>query len=495
MTAPKPVATTFACLYLALATPAAAAPASAIPGAGATLTLKDCRLTRPGSGGVAARCGELRVPEDYNEPQGRAIGLHVAVVPALGGGSGVEPLFVLAGGPGQAATAFYSAVAPAFGAIARTHDIVLVDQRGTGGSARLDCHFPDDFAARSPPPAEIARLSAQCLAALPHPPQYYTTSNAVRDLDAVRAALGYPSLSLYGASYGTRVAQHYARRYPHKVQALILDGVVPPQAVLGPAIAADAQRALALTLARCRDRPECRQAFGDPADDLTSLQARLAKAPVSVSVADPSTARPVTVQFGGAQLGSALRLLSYSAPSAALLPLLLHSAAGGDVGNLAAQYVLYSHELDEEIAYGMHNAVTCTEDVPYFGAADRDAMARTYLGTTEFDALVAMCASWPRGARDADLAEPLHSAVPALILSGEADPVTPPANGERAAQGFTDVVHLVLPGQGHGQLGTGCMPELMARFLKSHTTRALDTRCVGRVTPAPFFLDYAGPAP
>ena len=113
------------------------------------LALHDCRLDRPGGGGLAARCGVLTVPEDYDRPGGRLRRRRVAVVPALGPGG--EPLFVLAGGPGQAATAFYAGVAPAFGPLARTHDIVLVDQRGTGGSARLDCRFPNDFSIRTPP--------------------------------------------------------------------------------------------------------------------------------------------------------------------------------------------------------------------------------------------------------------------------------------------------------------------------------------------------------
>ncbi len=466
---------------------------AATAGSRGSVVLKDCRLTRPGAGGVAARCGTLTVPEDYADPTGRTIELNLAVIPALAGSG--EPLFVLAGGPGQAATQFYTAVSPAFGPVARTHDIVLVDQRGTGGSSRLDCRFPDDFAIRTPPPAELERLSAACVAGLQVRPQFYTTSIAIRDLDAVRDALGYEALSLYGASYGTRVAQHYQRRYPTRVRALILDGVVPPDAVLGPGIAADAQRALDLLFARCDAEPACHAAFPAPASDYRALRDRLERAPLALSVADPATAKPTAVSFGPEQLGSTLRLLSYSATTAALVPLLLHTALEGDARPLAAQFVLYSHELDAEIAYGMHNAVACTEDVPFFGALDRQAMKRTYLGTVEIDALVAMCRAWPRGERDADLAAPLRARAPALILSGEADPVTPPAFGERAATGFVDVRHLILRGQGHGQLGTGCVPDLMASFLKEHSTHALDSHCAQRIAPVPFFIDFAGPAP
>lgn len=478
-----PLATLVAALVALFAT----APA----GAG-TLSLADCRLAGP-AGSVAARCGWLEVPEDYAAPAGARIRLKVAVVPALGVRG--EPLYILAGGPGQAATTFYTAVAPAFAPLARTHDLVLVDQRGTGASARLDCDFPADLATRTPAPAELERLSAACAAALGDRVRHYTTSVAVRDLESVREALGHSVISLYGASYGTRVAQHYARHHAARVRALVLDGVVPTDAILGPDIAPSAQRALALTFARCAAAPGCASAFPDPAADDRTVRAALAQRTVALTLSHPSTAAPVAVSFGPQQYASTLRLLSYSATTSALLPLLVHRAAAGDYRPLAAQFVLYSARLDEEIAYGMHNAVTCTEDAPYYRPADRVASEGTYLGTVEFDALVAMCHAWPAGDRDADLAAPLTSTVPALLLSGEADPVTPPAYGERAARSFANAKHLVLRGQGHGQLGTGCVPDLMRRFLDTHDAVSLDARCTEHAAPPPFFIDEAGPAP
>ena len=84
----------------------------------------------------------------------------------------------------------------------------------------------------------------ECLDALPHDPRFFTTSIAVRDLEAARVALGYDGLNLYGSSYGTRVAQHFARRYPESTRTVIIDGVVPPQVPLGPEIATESQRAL-----------------------------------------------------------------------------------------------------------------------------------------------------------------------------------------------------------------------------------------------------------
>ena len=486
-----PAVVALACLLL-MAPSVAPAEARDEARAGATgsarLALSDCRLRSEGAPGVSARCGTLTVPENYAAPGERSITLRVAVVPTLSAHPG-EPLFVLAGGPGQAATDFYSAVAPAFGFVARHHDVVLVDQRGTGGSQPLKCQLPEDPVASQASLAQLEALSRACLRSLDGRPAFYTTSVAVRDLDAVREALGIPQLSLYGASYGTRVAQHFVRRYPDRVRRVILDGVVDPSTVVGATATADSAAALAKVLARCAANARCHATFPDPAADLAAAKARVGARPVAVALADPATGAPRDVTISDDELSGALRLLSYSGASAALIPLLLHSAAAGDFRPLAAQVLLYGQKLDAHLAYGMHLAVVCTEDAPDFPPGSATSADR------QLAALAAMCRPWPAGVRDADLRAPLRAAVPALVLSGEADPVTPAANGDRAAAGFAGARHLVLPGQGHGQLGTGCVPELMAAFLGEAAASALDTHCIDRLRPAPFFLDYAGPAP
>ncbi len=132
------------------------------------------------------------MPEDPERPAGKHIELAVAVVPAIATRAKPDPLFLLAGGPGQGAIEGFAPLLGAFAGIHRERDLVLVDQRGTGGSNRLDCDMPDDaLESAEISPAEIRRLARECLAKLPGRPEFYTTSIAVRDLDAVRAALGY----------------------------------------------------------------------------------------------------------------------------------------------------------------------------------------------------------------------------------------------------------------------------------------------------------------
>ncbi|HEX4387767.1 MAG TPA: alpha/beta fold hydrolase [Steroidobacteraceae bacterium] len=462
------------------------------------LALTPCQIEHPLKLTVLpAECAVLEVPENPQDPLGRQIPLHVARVPAISRNKPPDPLFVLAGGPGQAASAFYATVAGAFERIHRERDIVLVDQRGTGASNRLDCPEDGDALYLSSD-AEITRSTRRCLEALSTRAHvaFYTTGLAVTDLERVRAALGYERIDLYGASYGTRVAQQYLRSYPARVRAVILDGVVPPSLVLGPAVATDAQHALSAILARCAADGLCHTHFPDPQADYTAVRATLAAHAVPVTVPDPSSGVPRPFSFGPDQLALVLRLGSYASEYASLLPLLLHTAAGGDYAPLAAQVLLLKRSY-EDVATGMHNSVVCSEDVPFIDprTLDRAALNATYLGASEVDGLAIVCGLWPRGPVPADLHAPLKSDVPALLLSGSDDPVTPPGYAAEAARGFARHREIVLPGFGHGQLTAPCMDRVMARFLDSADPLALGVACVANAHPMPFFLGVNGPGP
>jgi pimeloyl-ACP methyl ester carboxylesterase len=463
------------------------------------LSLTDCRLEHPlQAGSIAARCGALDVAEDPAKPTGRRIQLKVAMVPALNLRGAADPLFVLAGGPGQAASEFYVAAAGAFARIQRQRDIVLVDQRGTGGSNALDCEFPEDEELADMTPQQIRAHAESCLASLKADPRLYTTSIAVRDLDAVRVALGYERINLYGVSYGTRVAQHYLRRFPEHTRAVILDGVVPPNVALVADGALQAQRALDLIFARCRAEATCQQAFRDPAASFAELRAALERTPATVTMADPVTGVVHSETIRAVHLQTATRFLSYSPDHAALLPLLLHEGAvRHNLAPLAAQAEILTSHYADAVSYGMHNAVVCTEDAPLLESAaiDRAALARTYLGTVQLDGLIEVCKAWPRGVIDPDFHELLQSPAPVMLLSGTADPVTPPSYGERVRAGLTQSVHVVLEGQGHGQLGSGCVPRLLAEFVERGATQGLDLTCTHSILPAPFFVTFAGPPP
>jgi pimeloyl-ACP methyl ester carboxylesterase len=469
----------------------------------APLALSPCRLEHPsGLASLDAECGHLTVPENRAAPGGRQLRLFVARVPSLSRHRAPDPLFVLAGGPGLGAGTFYTSASAAFARIRRDHDIVIVDQRGTGSSHPLNCDI-DEQKLWDAGESDTARIMRDCRNRLArdHDLTQYTTSIAVRDLDAVRQALGYSRISLYGSSYGTRVAQHYARRFPQHTQALILDGVVPPTRILGPSTPQDAENSLERIFARCRADAGCARQFGDPQKDYAELKAKLAAAPVRVPLVDPRSNLPTTVSMTPATFASALRLASYSDQQAALLPLSLHMAnRRNEFSPLAAQYLLAAASYDAVLAYGMHNSIVCTEDVPFFAAQnmDRKRMAATFLGTSQVDSLESLCREWPAGVLDADFHQPLASSAPALLLSGTADPVTPAQFGTEAASGFSHALHVQLVDQGHGQLMRSCIDKLMADFLQAAgegKTQSFDHSCADRARPAPFFITMNGPAP
>jgi pimeloyl-ACP methyl ester carboxylesterase len=468
-----------------------AMPATALP-------LHECRLEHPLKlTSVPARCGRLKVPEDPARVSGPSISLRIAVVPALNRRAHAAPLFLLAGGPGQAATDLYVSYAGAFERIHRNHDIVLVDQRGTGGSEPLVCSYPDDWRETTDALPHLRQATLACLAKYGDRVRYYTSSVAVIDLEQARAALGYSQIDLYAASYGTRMAELYMRRYPKSTHAVILDGVTYPQQAIGPDTPLDGEHALNLILERCHAAPACAAAYPELGRDLATLRAKFGPEQSALTLSDPSTGEPLEIEFNRSVLSAALRLLSYSATEASLLPALIHQAAEGRLAPLAAQPVMMAREIRDQLASGMQNSVVCSEDVPFFAVTpiDREKIASTYQGTEQLDALAEICKLWPRGPVDADLHSALHSAVPSLLLSGEADPVTPPADAERLAQGLDRYRHLIVPGEGHGQVATGCVPKLIAEFLDSPDPRALDAACLERHHPAPFFVGLTGPAP
>jgi pimeloyl-ACP methyl ester carboxylesterase len=463
-----------------------------------TVLLTECRLEHPlHLTSIAARCGTLRVPEDREHPKDGSIALRVAVVPALNRRSTEAPMFLLAGGPGQSAMQVYVALSSAFARINRNHAIVLLDQRGTGNSSPQTCEYPEEWQQPVDPMPALRKATKECLAKLGPRVRFYTTSIAVRDLDEMRAALGYEQIELYGASYGTRVAELYMRRYPARVRAVILDGVTYPEQNIGAETPQDGENALNLILARCRQAPDCAQTYPDLQQDWESLLRQFGPQKVMVTIDDPNSGLPLEIEFNHRIMASALRFLSYSAMQASLLPALIHEAVHGKLRPLASQSVMNARQIGDQLANGMQYSVICSEDEPFFAAAniDRAAMARTYQGTELVDALQEICKLWPHGPVDADLHAPLHSDIPTLLLSGEADPVTPPADAERAAVGLTRHRHLILKGEGHGQLSTGCVPRLMADFLDSTAPDKLDATCLEQHTPEPFFLSMTGPAP
>jgi pimeloyl-ACP methyl ester carboxylesterase len=439
-----------------------------------------------------AECGIAEVPLRGAGPGGARLPLHVVRLGARTSKRASEPLFLLAGGPGQAASEAFAAFVPFFEGLNLKRDLVMVDQRGTGRSAPLDCDIPGGLAEQLSADSfeDVAR---RCARELERDVGDYLTVNAADDLDAVRAGLGYPRIDLLGVSYGTRLALVYAARHPERARALVLDGVAPPWMQLPLSFAADAERALEAHAERC-SRGACGKAFGDVRAELDAVLDALEEEPRQVSVPHPGTGEPLRFELTRDGFALALRSLLYAPELAALVPFTIARAHAGDFAPFVAQAALFTESAQEHMSLGLMLSVACNEDVAQIDpAAVEPATRGTFLGDAAVRSFREACAEWPRAEVTTDPRSPLDT--PALLLSGELDPVTPPRWGDDALTDLPRGRHLVVPGMGHGVSIRSCVPKLLRQFLDApDAVEALDASCLQDEAP-PFFVDALGPEP
>jgi pimeloyl-ACP methyl ester carboxylesterase len=449
-------------------------------GPGRQIRLSECRLPKVLT---AAQCGSVEVPEDRSKAEGRRLAIAVAVLPATTLSPQPDPLIMLAGGPGQSADAL-APLAAELGGVRRNRDIVLIDPRGTGKSAPLSCAAlaPHDVFDDLAEPDAIADAARRCIAELRASGKVdvaqYTTSAFVADIDAVRAALGYEQIDLWGGSYGTRVVQEYLRRYPQHVRSVILDSTVPPSMRIGLDLWPSREAAVDRVLAACAASEACQQAYPDLDATLARIRTKLGAAR-PISVADPRTgaARQLTPSFD--MVIAALQGLVYVPEFASLIPALLARAEAGDYAPLAAAAMVFSDDVGRTMNLALYFAVTCAEDAPRVSAADVDRVLSTLRAPALARDGLAACEGWPRPPVPADFNAPVASDKPVLILSGGLDPVTPPSAGAEVARTLPNSRHVVAAGYGHLVSPHACAPRLIEKFVEEAGFATLPQPCVG----------------
>jgi len=454
-----------------------------------SIPLEECALVSPRGSQTDARCGVLTVPEDRANPGGRQIDLNIAVVPAIKRNPDPDPLFLLAGGPGQSAIETFPSLLPLLYDIHESRDIVLVDQRGTGKSNPLRCLDMEDETLTDAQALEQLKTCPQRLEA---DPRFYTTEIAMTDLDQVRAALGYETINLYGASYGTRAALTYLRLFPQRVRTVMLDAVVEADFVMFMDAAVDGQAALDAFFARCAADPACNEAFPSLEQEFGDVLARLEQNSAEITIPHPLTNRPLELTVTPRLLTNMVFSTLYVPDLVATLPVSIHAAYTEEnyVPLVSAAFMVNAGLYD-----GMFYAVTCTEDALLINpqeAARRGAESVFIDRTIDF---AAVCAEWPRGEVSAGFRAPVQSDVPVLILSGEADPITPPYHAEKAAESLSNDLHIIFPGMGHGNLASRCVANILRDFVRAGSLAGLDTSCAANILPPPFFVDFNGPRP
>ena len=441
-----------------------------------------------------ALCGTLRVFENRQTRTGRQISLNIVVLPAVGSPS-PDPLFFLAGGPGQAAAQLAPQLRQVFRPIQKTRDIVLVDQRGTGRSNGLECKSNEEsLKGLMETESAVAERLRKCLSGYDADVRLYTTPIAMDDLDEVREWLGYDRINLYGGSYGTRAALVYLRQHGDHVRSMVLDGVAPTDMRLPLFVARDAQRSLDSWLMRCDADTRCHALYPDLHDRVRALLSRLEASPAHVRMVHPRTGVTEETQIDARVVASLLFGALYSPVTASMLPALIDRAEHNDFEALLALGM--ADDSSSGVSVGMQLSVLCSEDAPLVTQTDLDReTAGNLFGGRLFADQVTACGFWPRGAIDASYYHPVNSDVPTLVLSGEVDPITPPVWGQEVTSGLRNARHFTASASGHGVFGTPCGVRLIDEFLRNGKADALDGTCLKNVKAPPFFLTPAGPDP
>jgi pimeloyl-ACP methyl ester carboxylesterase len=465
--------------------------------ASALTTLVPCRLK-----GVEheARCGSVTRPLDPARPQGPQVEVHFAVLPALAQRNTADPVFFFAGGPGQSAMTLAGPLSQQFARLNNRRDLVFVDQRGTGRSAPLKC--PEDVERQPPQPLallldqarQLERLAAcrRGLQQLPHGDlRQYTTSIAVADVDAVREALGAAQVNAIGFSYGTRVVLEYQRQFPQRVRRAVMDGVAPPDMALPASFSTDNQAALEALFAACEKDAGCRVRH---AALRRQWQGLLASLPREVRVQHPMTGQTEVLRLDRAMLLGLVRGPLYAPALAAGLPAAIDAAAGGRFEPLVG--LAQALGGGGGMASGMHFSVICAEDLPRLPPANASsAAAGADFGVVNAELYRRICADWPRGEPPGDFYRLPAVQSATLVLSGGADPATPPRHGARVVAALgAKARHVVVDEAGHGVLSLACMREAAMRFIGEASDEAaltVDTGCAASLPRPAVFVPIA----
>lgn len=458
-----------------------------IRGSGPVATPEPCGIADAPTG---AACGVVQVFENRRRGAGRRLALRYMLVPALDSaarGATVIPIVPVPGGPGAAMRWVSAGWTRILGDSRRRHPILFVDPRGTGSPGTLECDLDDargrlsayfrDFM-----PIERVRACRDSLSRIADLSQYSTESIAA-DLDDVRRALGFERMILYGVSGGTRQTLVYLKRFPTSVQSVILGGVVSHDYRLPLYYARDAQAAIDSLAADCGRDEACAHKYPHFREDFRGVLARLDRDPARVPLPSGDTA-VITRDIFAEQTRSRL----YRPDDAARIPLIVDRAKAGDFLPFAETVVPgWKAPSPDYIAMGHYLAITCTEDLSRVDAAAGERLSRgTFLRNYRVLQQLRACRGWPRATLPADHFDPVRSTVPVLVISGAADPVTPPRFGEAVLRYLPNSRHLVFQGGGHVPFNTPCAAAVVKQFTDGVSPKRLEIACAAEFRRPPF---------
>ncbi|HZS46239.1 MAG TPA: alpha/beta hydrolase [Blastocatellia bacterium] len=456
------------------------------PPSKARLTLQPCHLA---PGDLDAKCGTYEVFEDRAAKTGRKISLNIVVVPALNPNPAPDPVFWLHGGPGAAATATAPAVRGGFLAgVHQDHDVVFVDQRGTGKSNGLMCDMGDDPSNLQKYFSDLFLLDdvRQCREKLEKIAnlKLYTTPIAMDDLDEVRDALGYDKIDIVAASYGTIAAQVYMRQHPDHVRAVFLGGVANTAIKQPLPFAQAAQHALDLLFVDCAADEPCHNAFPDLKKEFETVLARFDKGPVTAELINPKTREKESVKITRGNFVEHLRLFLYTTNFGRFLPLVIHRAYENDY--LPFESISVAYNPGGIVSRGMYMTVTCSESIPFITEKDIVSQTKgTFLGDYRVRTHIEGCKEWPKADIPKSYIQPVKSDLPVLLISGEVDGSTPPWLGEEVVESLKNGRQVKIRYYGH-QLDGPCLFGILNEFIEKGSAKSVDTSCTDKIKRPPF---------
>lgn len=460
---------------------------------GTSLELEDCHVD---GFKEKVQCGTLAVPEDYDKPDGTQIDLNVKVMPAIDGSGKKLPLMFLAGGPGQAATELAAMLRNRFYEVRKTRDIILMDLRGTGESSQLFCDVEDftniDIYSAFTFDFDLD-LVPQCVSQFTQDTTHYNSENGIRDADAVRAALGYEKINIYGGSYGTRAALVYMQLFPESLNSVVLDSVAPMDIRIG-LFGKTAERSFQTLIDNCNAEDTCKQAFPNLEQDYQKVFAQLSETPFETSIPHPRLATPTKLVIDAQKFASTIQIQLYGTTGRSIVPLLISEAAKG---NFMPFVGVLAQSDEEQPPGGIYMSVllniACNEDFPLISNAEWDADAdNKFARNISHEVIRKVCPVWPKYTPSPFLYEPVTADIPTLILSGNLDPVTPPAYGDIADKMLPNSRHIIAEHIGHIVASNKCGVGIVAEFIDELDLEAVDASCLEELPAESFMTSLNG---
>lgn len=467
-------------------------------------------------------CGTVAVPQDHDDPEGDAIDLFVVKVASTGKHPSSAPFFLLAGGPGQAGSDIlgvfddetwgtYASWTP----LLEDRDAYLIDQRGTGRTEpavicptdRVAASESDSSGKKATPIAPVApgvdQADAEsataadyygdCAATLLDEGidlQTYNNRQSAADLDVVRQAIGAQRVDLIGISYGTWLALEMMRYYPDSVRSVVLSSPVPPQSRFFDGSMFGFQDSLNAIYEGCAEDPQCDAAYPDLERTFQQTIRKLDARPMSLTFEHPTTGKQTTANATGQDLMNLVFQLMYSGPAISFIPSLIGSVGGGDA-EMFSLLVPALISSDDGIGTALHYAVICQDELPFvdveevFADAEAAGISQQVIDDERLSAenYAGLCAAWDLAPSSEIENEPVESNIPALILTGKFDPITPTAGGEMALETLPNGILIESPVAGHDPLSTSgtCGMDVTRAFL-NRPRAELDTSCFDDLT-------------